>query len=105
MIGILPVAIYFYVGGMYWEQIFIPSLILPFISTFASFFLVESPRYLFAREMYPELRKNIATFAKVNKVRMSENYIIEGEVQPTPQMLNSGGKYSRFIVSNPKPAI
>jgi MFS family permease len=72
IVAVLPTAIYFYSGGKNWQTIFIPTLVLPFISFGLSFFLPESPRYLMAKKEFKALKDTFETYAKVNGVEMSK---------------------------------
>ena len=45
------------------------------------FFVPESPRYLYAKQDWKNLRKVIRTFAKVNGSNMSHSYAIDEEVK------------------------
>lgn len=54
-------------------------LIIPIISFILSLWIPESPRYLFAKKKYQELRVTMSTFARVNKVELRHQFIIEGE--------------------------
>ena len=45
------------------------------------FFVPESPRYLYAKQDWKNLRKVIRTIAKVNGSNMSHGYVIDEEVK------------------------
>lgn len=94
--AIVPVALYFYLGGMHWEHIFIPALIFPVISFGLSFFIPESPRYLYAKKMFPELRANLDRIAKVNGVQMPDNYLIDEEVRQEKKRFKLNTKSKQF---------
>ena len=80
----LPLVIsspYFYSGGKNWKIPIIPALIFPIISFIVSFFIPESPKYLYAKKDWNNLRKVIKTISKINGVDMNHDYEIEEEVK------------------------
>ena len=82
----IPLAIsspYFFFGGKNWKIPLIPSLIIPIIAFVSSFFLPESPRYLYAKRDWKGLRKVIKTIARINGVNMDHDYLIDQELKET----------------------
>ena len=74
-------SIYFYSGGKNWKIPLMPAMIFPLISFMISFFIPESPRYLYAKKNWKELRKVIKTIARINGTKMNHDYAIEGEIK------------------------
>lgn len=60
-------SIYFMAGGKDWKQINIVPLVVTVVAFALSFLLIESPRYLYARQKFRELRQNIDRIARINK--------------------------------------
>lgn len=49
LIALVIVPIYFYFGGKHWKHVFSLTLILPLLSYAMTFFIPESPRYLYSK--------------------------------------------------------
>ncbi len=80
-ISVMIPAIYFMFGGKNWHIPYGLTLISAPILCILTFFIPESPRYLYERKMYPELRVLIKKFADSNGVRMSQEYDIDKEIE------------------------
>jgi MFS family permease len=78
---IITVIIYFAFIGDNWTTIYIVPMVFSIIFVVLAFFIPESPKYLYARKMYSELRKNLDFIAKINKTKMPENYYIDTEYE------------------------
>lgn len=93
---LIPVTIssvYYFFGGIHWRVPLFPALIFPFIGLIFLWFLPESPRYLYARKKFTELREVILTYAKVNGSTMTHDYLIDEEVK---QNQSSSKFYSKL---------
>ena len=66
---LIVTALYFYLGGKNWKDLYIITLILPVISFTLSFFVPESPKYLFSKKKYAEFDKTMKHIAKFNRVQ------------------------------------
>jgi hypothetical protein len=78
--GLMPSSLYFFFGGKDWKVYYIVPLITPILAFICSLFLPESPIYLYEKCKFHELRENIKTMARVNKVEMDEKYKIDAEL-------------------------
>lgn len=59
------------------------------LSVILTLFIPESPKYLFEKRMFPELRKTMGSIAKFNRVKMG-HYTIEGEVSKNNSGISNG---------------
>mmetsp|Transcript_20357 Transcript_20357/g.18026 ORF Transcript_20357/g.18026 Transcript_20357/m.18026 type:complete len:83 (+) Transcript_20357:663-911(+) len=76
---LFPTSIYLMFGGKDIQQILVLSIVFAALGTILSFFIPESPRYLYERKFYKDLRKNLSFIAKINGTTMEENYLFETE--------------------------
>ncbi|CAI2362935.1 unnamed protein product [Moneuplotes crassus] len=74
----IPTTIFLLAGGKNMQHFLIVGLVLPVISLIPSFLIPESPKYLFEKGMFPELRKTLSYISRFNGAQMGD-YIIEGE--------------------------
>ena len=72
-------SLYLLLGGENIQYILILGLALSVTFLCISYFMPESPRYLYERKLFDELRENINGIAKVNGVKMPENYVFDTE--------------------------
>lgn len=63
---VLIVDFYFFMGGKHWEYAYLPALITMSVSTILSLFIPESPRYLYSKNDWFKLKKNLNYIATVN---------------------------------------
>lgn len=59
----------------------------------------ESPKYLYERRFFHELRKNIDLFARINKVKMDENYLIDIEEEEENKNNNRQSKSPIYSIN------
>lgn len=78
----IPSAIFFLAGGKNLNHFLAATLLLSPLSIVLNFLMPESPVYLYEKKKFKQLRKTLATFAKVNRVILKQNFIIKGENQP-----------------------
>ena len=64
----LPFTVYILFGGNNWKEIFILCLVFPVIALLFSFFIPESPRYLYLNRDLKELKRNLCIISKINGV-------------------------------------
>lgn len=76
-VPLVYMSLYFYFGGKEWKVGFYPVLILPFISFMLSFFIPESPRYLYARRFTSKLKKTMKRIASINGTEMPHVYSLK----------------------------
>jgi len=92
-IVIVPTSLYLLFGGENMQNILIGSLVFSVLGTTLSFFIPESPRYLYERRKFDELRNNISFMARVNKSELDDEYLIDVEEelknQPSPSQSES----------------
>jgi hypothetical protein len=84
--ALLPIVIainYFSFIGNEWETLCIVPLIFSVVFVICAFFIPESPKYLYARRMYSELRKTLDYISWINQSKMPENYDIDTECEET----------------------
>lgn len=95
VIALCTTSFYFLLGGKEWKTVFLPTLVFPIISLLWSFFIPESPRYLYAKKDFPALRKNLKTIAHWNGSSMDTDYNIDEEVKMlmNREKLNSKSKF------------
>ena len=65
----IMMTLYFYLGGKYWKHIYFPALIFPVIAFAMSFFIPESPRYLYTKKKYKSLNNTLKCISRVNGVK------------------------------------
>lgn len=96
LFAMVPVSLFFLLGGMNWRYIFIPALVFPVISFFLSFFIYESPRYLYARGLYPELRKTMSSMSALNGGSLGSEYKIDKQERHlrSVKSVNTKSKFS-----------
>ena len=70
-IPVMTSSIYYLAGGKDWKTIMIVPLVVSPITIIVSFFMLESPRYLYSREQFGELRENIEKIARINGVEVN----------------------------------
>lgn len=78
LISMIPAAIILLSGAKSTEFIPVLSIIIATTTLIGSFFIPESPRYLYERKEYSKLRKTLLRIAKFNGVEMGE-FKIQGE--------------------------
>ena len=83
----VPTSIYFLLGGKNIQHVLMFSLILIIIATIVSFIVLESPRYLYERKFFTQLRKNLVIMSRINGAKMDANYLFEAEYM---QIINKG---------------
>lgn len=67
-------------GDKQWRHFYVVPCVLSAIVLPLIFLLPESPKYLFAKGKFTELRKTMKRFARYNGVELNDNeYDIEGE--------------------------
>ena len=65
----IMMTLYFYLGGKYWKHIYFSALIFPVIAFAMSFFIPESPRYLYTKKKYKSLNNTLKYISRVNGVK------------------------------------
>ncbi|CAI2363436.1 unnamed protein product [Moneuplotes crassus] len=85
---LIPATIFLMAGGKQLQHFFIVGCVVAVLSFFLVLLVPESPKFLFEKKRYSELRKNLAYMAKFNGVSMGE-YQIEGETPPSGFRENS----------------
>ena len=73
-------SLYFYFGGKNWKIPLMPAMIFPVISFVISFFIPESPRYLYAKKDWKGVRKVVKTMSRINGADMETHYFIDEEI-------------------------
>ena len=73
----LTSSIFFYAGGKDWRDLYMLILVCTPLSFMLSFVIPESPRYLYAKHKYGELRQLINKIAKWNGAKLPDNYEFE----------------------------
>ena len=76
---LVPTSIYLLGGGKYMQHILIMSLAFSVLAIFASFLVPESPRYLYERKYFGELRENLKGIAKINGVKLDPQSLVFGK--------------------------
>jgi len=61
------------------QHILIMSLAFSVLAIFASFLVPESPRYLYERKYFGELRENLKGIAKINGVKLDPQSLVFGK--------------------------
>ena len=70
----------------------IPSMVLQVLSFIVTFYVPESPRYLYARQDWKKLRKVLKTISKVNGVAMT---LDDKKQENTTTIINSDSLLER----------
>ena len=102
----VPASIYLLSGGEDIQNVLIFSIILSFIATAVSCIVPESPRYLYERKLFTQLRENLESISRINGANMNENYLFEDENSQTlvKDKLSTKSKWfidnSTFVLNN-----
>ena len=76
LIGLTLSPAYFFFGGKNWKIPLMPPLVFSVLAFVSSLFIPESPRYLYAKKDWIQLRKVIKAIAKFNGTKMNQYYFI-----------------------------
>ena len=79
MTGSVPASLYLLLGGGNIQHILMLSLAFSVVSTAVWWIVPESPRYLYDRKLFKQLRKNLGLISWINGVKMEEGYRFENE--------------------------
>ena len=69
-VPLIVISLYFFLGGKQWKQIYFVTMIFPVLAFLISFFVPESPRYLYAKKKFRELNKTLKYISRVNGVKL-----------------------------------
>ncbi|CAI2363647.1 unnamed protein product [Moneuplotes crassus] len=78
LLAMIPAAVFLLAGGSNMQHFLLAGLVLSFTAIPLTMMVPESPKYLFEKKCFVELRKNLAYIARFNGVSMGD-YQIEGE--------------------------
>lgn len=79
LLASIPVTLFLWFGGQDMQHILIVGLVFSVLSVVLTLFVPESPKYLYERGKYDELRENLAYIARFNGKSMGEYEILTME--------------------------
>ncbi|CAI2360036.1 unnamed protein product [Moneuplotes crassus] len=97
VLSVIPVCLFLILGGENLQDMFTVGLALSMVSPIMTFFIPESPKYLYEKKMYPELRETLSSISATNRVEMGQ-YYVKGEVSLESMELQD----RKFVKLNPK---
>lgn len=92
IIALIPSSVYFGWIGREWKHFYIITLVISWITCPFVFFLPETPRFLYEKGRYHELRAVIKRIAKFNNSNMNHDYSIDRAVERATSIRNSGSE-------------
>jgi MFS family permease len=81
IIALIPTSIYFLYIHNQWKYFYIAPIVIAWVTCPFIFYIPESPKFLYEKGKYAELRKVIKRIARVNRVKMNEKYVIDRAVE------------------------
>ncbi|CAI2361450.1 unnamed protein product [Moneuplotes crassus] len=76
---IIPTSVYLWIGYKNIQTALIVCLFLSVISAILTLYLPESPKFLYEKKRYKELRKTLSQICEINGTKLKSNFLIKGE--------------------------